>query len=238
MNTSKKLIIAVVALAAVTGAALLGPKIYRDLVVGPAAAQPSLSTDGGMLDEGGSLVPSELEGEWSVDDGSLAGYRVDEVLNGTDVTVTGRTDRVEGTITIGAPEDEDALLTLEAATFTVDVASIETDNPSRDSYFSERAIDTSQHPTATFTLTEPISFDTIPDSGVVEQATVAGELDIAGVVQPVAVDVAVRSDGEVTEIAGSIPITFADFGVHAPNFAFVKVEPQGFVEFQLVATRR
>ena len=46
-----------------------------------------------------------------------AGYRVAEVLNGTDVTVTGRTDEVSGTLTAGGQ-------TVTQASFTVDVASI------------------------------------------------------------------------------------------------------------------
>ncbi len=35
-----------------------------------------------------------------------------------------------------------------------------------------------------------------------------------------------------------IPITFADFGVEAPSLGFVKVEPQGFVEFELNLTKQ
>jgi hypothetical protein len=44
-------------------------------------------------------------------------------------------------------------------------------------------------------------------------------------------------DGEGGQVAGSIPITFADFGVEAPNLGFVSVEPDGFVEFSLTIAR-
>ena len=36
---------------------------------------------------------------------------------------------------------------------------------------------------------------------------------------------AVLNDGS-GQVAGSIPITFADFGVEAPNLGFVSVEPE------------
>lgn len=235
MKTTQKVIIAAGAIVAVGVIAIAAPFIYRDFIAAPAAELPALSADSNMLAEGGSLDAERLEGEWTVGEGSVAGYRVDEVLNGTDVTVTGRTDQVTGTIRIAA--DEDGALTMEEAEFTVDVATIATDSENRDAYFRDNAINASQHPTATFTLLSPFAIDSIPEAGAVEQATVTGELTIAGVTQQVDVDVAVRSDGEITEIAGSIPIVFADFGVEAPSLGFVQVDPEGFVEFQLTATR-
>jgi polyisoprenoid-binding protein YceI len=224
-------------LALAVAAAVAGPIIYRDFIAPPAADAPSLSGDSSMLEPtGGPLDPAALVGEWSVADGSEAGYRVDEVLNGTDVTVTGRTSDVSGTFTVG----EDGL-TLEAAELTVDVASISTDSPQRDAYFRDSALRASEHPTATFTLTEPVTLDAAPEEGDVAQATATGELTIAGVTQLVTAEVQVRGSagvdgaGAVAEIAGSIPIVFADFGVEAPSLGFVQVEPEGFVEFQLTA---
>ena len=40
--------------------------------------------------------------------------------------------------------------------------------------------------------------------------------------------------GDGGQIAGSIPITFEDYGVTAPDLGFVSVEPTGFIEFLLV----
>lgn len=234
MRTRTKVLTGVGALVVLVGMAVIGPMLYRDYIAAPAAELPVLGADDGMLDSGEALAPELLAGDWSLAEGSQAGYRVNEVLSGTDVTVTGRTDEVSGSLTIEATE---GALSLAAAEFSVDVASIETDNPSRDSYFAERAIDTTVHPTATFTLTEPVEIDGVPEPGSIEQADAVGELTINGVTREVTVNVAVRSDGQVAEIAGSIPVTFADFDVIAPDFAFVKVEPTGYVEFQLTASR-
>lgn len=237
MKKSHKIWISVGAGVLVLGiaAAIAGPIIYRDLVAAPAADTPTVTapepstTDGG---ESGALDPAALVGDWTVTEGSEAGYRVDEVLNGTDVTVTGRTDQVDGTLTIGGDG-----LTLDAAEITVDVASIATDSENRDEYFRGQALRTDEFPEATFVLTEPVTLDAAPDSGQVVETDATGELTIAGETQTVTAAIQLTSDGETAQIAGSIPITFADYGVEAPNLGFVSVEPDGFVEFQLAAAR-
>lgn len=212
-------------------AAIAGPLIYRDLVVGEADAAPSVTarpTETSAADD--SATPADLSGEWTVADGSFAGYRVDEVLNGTDVTVTGRTEQVTGELAVDG-------LTLTAASFTVDVASIATDSGNRDDYFRSNAMRVDQYPTASFVLTEPISVDTAPTAGEVQQVTATGELELAGVTRAVTVELEAVLNGAGGQVAGSIPITFADFGVEAPDLGFVSVEPDGFVEFSLELER-
>jgi polyisoprenoid-binding protein YceI len=229
----RAIIIAAIAVVLLGGtAAVAAPIIYRDLVAEPAADTPALSADDSVLDAAGgeALDPESLAGEWLVSDGSYAGYRVDEVLNGTDVTVTGRTEEVSGSLTLDG-------LTLTAAEFTVDVASIATDSSQRDSYFRDTAMNVSEHPDATFVLTSPVTIAESPNSGDVVEQSLTGDLTIAGVTRPVTFTVELRSDGTTTEIAGQIPITFADFDIDAPNLGFVSVEPEGYVEFALVATK-
>ncbi|MCW4384235.1 YceI family protein [Salinibacterium sp. SYSU T00001] len=208
-------------------AALAGPIVYRDLIAGPAADEPTAE-----LQEAGALEPSTLEegelaGTWTVTSGSYAGYRVDEVLNGTDVTVTGRTEQVSGTV-------ETSEMTVTAATITVDVASITTDSSNRDEYFRNRALLVEQYPTATFELAGPIA---APEGASVDEPqTVAatGILTMAGVSRDVTVELVAAVSGSTVQVAGQIPVTFADYGVEAPNLGFVQVEPSGFVEFLVV----
>ncbi|HEY9366621.1 MAG TPA: YceI family protein [Agromyces sp.] len=210
-------------------AAIAGPIVYRDLIVGEADAAPSVTTAPSATAEAGTEA-SDLTGEWTVADGSFAGYRVDEVLNGTDVTVTGRTADVTGSFTVDG-------LSLTAATIEVDVASIATDSGNRDEYFRSSALRTGEFPTATFVLTEPITADVAPVVGEAQTVEATGELTLAGVTRPVTVDLDAVWNGSDGQVAGSIPITFADFGVEAPNLGFVSVEPDGFVEFSLVLAR-
>lgn len=244
MKKSQKILIGVGAgvIALGVAAAIAGPMIYRDVIAAPAADTPSLtasestetteSSDEADNSSTQELDPRDLAGAWSVSDGSEAGYRVDEVLNGTDVTVTGRTDDVTGTFTIG-----DTGLTLDAAELTVDVASIATDSENRDEYFRSQAMNVSEFPTATFTLTDPVTLDSAPASGEVVKTQATGELTLAGKTQTVTAEIELKSDGTTAEIAGSIPITFADFGVEAPSLGFVSVEDSGSVEFQLTAAK-
>jgi len=214
-------------------AAIAGPIVYRDVIVGEADAAPSVTaapSTGASTGADASADASDLTGAWSVADGSYAGYRVDEVLNGTDVTVVGRTEEVTGELAVDG-------LTLEAAEITVDVASIETDSANRDDYFRQSAVRVDENPTATFVLTEAVASDTTPTVGEVQTIQATGDLTLAGVTRTVTVELEAVLNGESGQVAGSIPVTFADFGVEAPNLGFVSVEPDGFVEFSLQLER-
>lgn len=218
-------IAAVLALGAT--AAIAGPAFYRDVIVGEQPAAPTIAPPSASAAPTPGVVREGLDGAWTVADGSFAGYRVDEVLNGTDVTVVGRTESVSGALEVDG-------LTLTAATIEVDVASIATDSGSRDDYFRQNALRTAQFPTATFVLTEPVTAPAAPAAGDEATLTALGELTIAGVTRPVSVELDAAFDGDGGQVVGSIPIVFADFGVEAPSLGFVSVEPEGFVEFSLV----
>lgn len=234
-------ITAVCLVAVGTTAAFAGPVIYRDFFAPPPADVPTLTiddsdlggaTDGGAGESSGgdaatSADPADFSGDWVIADGSQAGYRVDEVLNGTDVTVTGRTSDVSGTVTVDG-------LTVTAATIEIDVASIATDSGSRDAYFRDQALRVSEHPTAVFELAESITADNAPEPGVPVEHEITGDLTIAGVTQSVDFSAQLRLDDGAVRIAGQVPIVFADYGVQAPSLGFVKVESEGFVEFDLV----
>ncbi|MGX5697326.1 YceI family protein [Agromyces soli] len=234
MQKRTKIIAAsIVAGALVLGAtaAIAGPIVYRDLIVGEADAAPTV-TAAPSAPSGGdaSAEASDLTGTWTVADGSFAGYRVDEVLNGTDVTVTGRTSEVTGTLEVDG-------LSLTAASFEVDVASIETDSGNRDEYFRSNAMRVDEFPTATFVLTQPVTVSAAPTVGEVQTVQATGELTLAGVTRTVTVELQAVLNGETGQVAGAIPITFADYGVEAPNLGFVSVEPSGSVEFSLEIAR-
>lgn len=218
--------VGVVALGAVV--AIAGPIIYRDFFTAPAAEVPTLTAEDSALTPGAELT--ELTGDWVVTEGSAAGYRVGEVLQGADIEVTGTTTDVTGTIAVDG-------LTIEAAEFTVDVASITTDRAPRDDYFRDTAMRVDEHPTATFRLTEAVTAETLPDPGEIVDVEFTGELTLAGVTQTATFVAQARTDGVTSEVAGQIPVTFADFGVTAPDLGFVRVEPNGFVEFSLVLSR-
>lgn len=213
----------------VGGAALaFGPAVYADYANSNVAAAPTIAA--GTPGATDAAAPAEvnaddLSGTWSIGADSFAGYRVDEVLQGNDVTVTGRTTDVTGELTVDT-------LSLTAATITVDVASITTDEGARDAYFRDTAMEADAFPTATFTLTEPVTL-AAPVAGVAQTLTATGDLTLHGVTQPVTVELQAALTETGGQVVGSIPITFSDFGVEAPDLGFVSVEDDGSVEFEL-----
>lgn len=210
--------------------ALVGPGLYADWVNAGADEEPSLaapsspadpsseSSDTGETDSG---ADSTLSGRWTVTDGSYAGYRVEEVLSGEDITVTGRTESVTGEITIDGDD-------LTEAGLEVDMASIATDESQRDAYFRGTALETDTYPTSTFELTSPV---TLTDTTEVD---LEGEMTIHGVTQEVTVDAEISTSETEIQVVGIVPVTFADYEVTAPDLGFVTVEEDGQVEFSLV----
>lgn len=197
--------------------AVVGPRLYASTV--RAEAAPTLAAGTGGLPD-----PASLDGSWTVGDGSFAGYRLDEVLGGEDVTVTGRTEQVTGGLTVADG-------TLTEATVEVDVASIATDQQRRDDYFRGTAMQADTFPTATFTLTEPAELT----AGSTD-AELTGELTIRDVTRTVTVDADVASGDGSVQVVGAVPVTFRDWGITPPDLGFVKVEETGTVEFDLVLT--
>jgi polyisoprenoid-binding protein YceI len=175
-------------------------------------------------------VPSapEVDGTWTVAPGSSAGYRVDEVLNGADVTVAGTTDQVTGSVVIAQGD-------LAEGRVEVDVASITTDRSQRDAYFRDNVMDVDTNPTATFAVTTPADLPEL--TGTPVTVPVAGELTLAGTTRPVQVDLSIVRTTDGVDVSGSVPVTFGDYGIDAPSLGFVRVEEQGAVELFLTLAR-
>ena len=223
-----KLVIAVVALLALAGIAVGGSALYAKIENDKAPDALALSTPTATTDGASpGLTEQDLAGTWTVSDGSQAGYRVAEVLNGQDVTVVGRTSDVEGTVTIDGTS-------LSAADVTVSMTTITTDNSNRDGQFLD-ILKTSEFPTATFTLTEPVDVSGVTEGTTSVQAK--GELTVAGVSAPVVATLDAQTTATGVEVSGSIPVTFSDFGVDAPDLGFVKVEDTGTVEMLLTLAK-
>lgn len=191
----------------------------------PAATSAAPATAGASATDAPATTAgaTDLAGTWTVRDGSQAGYRVKEVLNGQDVTVVGRTTGVTGTATVEGTS-------LTAATVTVDMKNVTTDNSSRDGQFLG-ILKTSEFPTSTFTLTGPVDIGAISNGVATVQAP--GELTVAGVTQKVTATLSAQVTADGVEVQGSIPVTFKDYGIDAPNLGFVKVENTGTIEMLL-----
>lgn len=171
-----------------------------------------------------------FDGEWVATDASEFGYRVEEVLAGVNTTAVGRSNQIEGTLTVDGSS-------VTAVDVEVDVASIESDEGRRDGQFRGRIMSTSEFPTATFVLTQPIELDAIPTGDATATASATGELTLRGVTNEVTFDVTTQTTGGRIGVLGSIPVVFADYGIDNPSMPGVQTEDHGLVEFVLVFER-
>ncbi|MFD6448621.1 YceI family protein [Promicromonospora sp. NPDC060204] len=223
----RKIVVALGVLVVVVGLGFLATRIYAGLQTGGDVPAPAV----GSSAPAATTDPADLDGDWTVADGSEAGYRLNEVLSGQDVTVVGRTPQVTGSGTVADGE-------LTAASVEVDLASITTDESARDGQF-QGILDTRTYPTATFELTDPVDITAVADGGTVT-VDAPGTMTIKGVTHEVTAGLEIRlaDDGGdvVAELAATVPVTFADYGVEAPDLGFVTVEDDGFVEAELTLT--
>jgi polyisoprenoid-binding protein YceI len=202
-------------------AAVVGPFVYIHFIEGPAPAPLKLAPLSGS-----TIGVGPVGGTWKVSSGSQAGYRVQEVLLGQNNTAVGRTSDVTGRMTITGS-------TVTAATFTVDLTTVRSDQAERDVQFEGRIMDTATYPTATFTLSKPIALGTVPPAGQTVTARATGALDMHGVRRGVSFSVQARYTGSTIEVSGSIPVLFANWDIANPSFGPVTTQSQGIVEFLL-----
>jgi polyisoprenoid-binding protein YceI len=198
----------------------------------PAASDPPVSTDPpaattepARTDE--APVPPDGVSVWTVTDASELGYRVDEVLFGVNTAAVGRTNQITGSMSISGT-------TLTDAEFVVDVASITSDESRRDGRFRGSIMSTTEFPTATFALSQPIELGTEPSDGAGVTTTVAGELTLRGVTNDVTFELTARQEGDRIGVLGNIPVVFADYGIGNPSVPGITTEDNGLLEFVLV----
>ena len=214
-------------------AALLGPYIYIHFIEGPAPAKLELpkSSATTSTSQGTAANSSSLDGTWNVGTGSQAGYRVQEVLVGQNSTAVGRTSKIWGSMTISGS-------TVTKGSFTVDMASVVSDQSQRNARFDGPIMDVSQYPTATLTLSAPIDLGTIPADGTVEHYNATGDLDMHGVTKSVSFPVTAERVGSGIDVLADIPITFSDWNIANPSVGgFVTTASTGTLEVLLQLTQ-
>jgi polyisoprenoid-binding protein YceI len=164
---------------------------------------------------------------WAATEQSEVGYRVKEVLFGVDTTAVGRSNQVTGSLTIDGN-------TVTSTDFSVDVATITSDEGRRDNQFRGRIMSADEFPTATFSLTEPIELGVEATDGAAVTTNATGELTLRGVTQPVTFEITAKMENGLIGVQGSIPVVFADYGIANPSTGGVTTEDNGLVEFVLV----
>jgi polyisoprenoid-binding protein YceI len=117
------------------------------------------------------------------------------------------------------------------------MASVKSDESRRDNQFRGRMMQTASFPTATFTLAQPMQLGSIPGTGERRTVKATGELTLRGVTKTVTVDIAGVYTGSAIQVAGSIPVTFAEWDIPNPSFGPAQTEQEGLLEFAINFTR-
>lgn len=230
MKRPVKIIVGVIAIGVLVF--VVAPWVYINLIRDDAPERLTLSTTvtttvDTVAGESGGEEPFDPSGAWSIAEGSVVGYRVEEILFGQNVTAVGRTGAVTGGIVI---ESE----SVTEGGFAVEVASITSDSSRRDGQVNGRILQTATYPRATFTLTAPIVLPVSAFEGEPTRVEATGALTLLDVTREVTVPLDVQLvDGSVN-IVGAIPIVFDEWNIPDPSTGGIAVDPQGVLEFSLV----
>lgn len=175
-------------------------------------------------------APDGFDGDWVPTTASEFGYRVDEVIAGVNVTAVGRSNEIDGLLTIEGTQ-------VTMVDIEVLVENITSDDSRRDSQFRGRIMNADEFPTAEFVLTEPIELGQIPAPGEQVTAEANGELTLRGTTNAVTFEVTAEATADRIGVLGSIPVVFEDYGIPNPSFGAITTEDNGLVEFVLVFER-
>ncbi len=171
-----------------------------------------------------------LEGSWEVGAGSEAGFRIQQTVLGMSGDVVGRTNAVSGSLVVSGDQ-------VTTGTFRIDLATITANGKPVKQL--EISLDTQNHPSATFTLTQPVTLGSAFTSGAITTATAAGVLAMHGQSHPVTVTISGRRDGLELQAAGSMPIAFSDWDIVGPEgYGFLgSIADHGTAELLVVLHR-
>jgi polyisoprenoid-binding protein YceI len=187
-------------------------------VIGGLAIDAHLTSAPAMLslqmvagaDPSGSAATS-VDGVWRAGSGSIVGWRAQQVLVGQDSTLTDRTGKVWGSITIDGG-------TVTGGSFSVEMAALtRSESPT-----TQRTVfDVSADPTATLVLTSPIALGLIPADGTVERYATGGTLALHGVTRTVHFTVAAERAGTNIDLLADITLPFGDWNISVQGVPFL-----------------
>jgi polyisoprenoid-binding protein YceI len=172
-----------------------------------------------------------VDGAYQPAGGSVAGFRIQQTVLGLASDVVGRTTDIAGTATIAGGQVTTADLRVGLLALTSGDA-----KPAPQFGIS---LDTQRYPDATISLARPVTLDAAFASGTTLTVNAAGTLTLHGVTRTVTVPLSVRRHGTSIDVAGSVPVAFADYGITGPTGygGLGSLADHGVAEFLLVLHR-
>jgi polyisoprenoid-binding protein YceI len=172
-----------------------------------------------------------VDGTYRPTSGSVAGFRIQQTVLGLTSDVVGRTTDITGTATI-----TDGQVT--TADLRVGLLALTTGDAKPAPQFGI-SLDTQRYPDATISLAPPVTLDAAFASGTTLTVNAAGTLTLHGVTRTVTMPLSVRRDGTSIDVAGSVPVAFADYGITRPTGygGLGSLADHGVAEFLIVLHR-
>src|ERR1700682_1694835 len=233
-----KRILVVAAAAALAVIVLAGVAAYAYFFSGLRTSPASLGLSSPAVTS--SPTAGRLAATWKVTTGSVAGYRVQELFAGetSKHLAVARTSNVTGGLTVSGYSSgyQVSGINLTADLTTLhSVDQVAGRNVSQRDGIVSRQLETQQIPYAMFTA----STASVPGSVTSTPAdvTLLGKLTIHAVTRDVTATAHTQVIGDKIEIAGTMTINMADYGVSPPRAPFVTVDPTATIEFDLFLAR-
>jgi polyisoprenoid-binding protein YceI len=176
---------------------------------------------------------TSFAGRWTIAAGSVAGYRVREKLGflPAESDAVGRTSAITGAATFA---QSGQVVTVRAASFTVDVLKLKSNEAMRDQHIQTIGIQSATYPKATFVLASALTLPRSALSGEVVHTSVTGVFNIHGTARRETVPLEMRFSNSVIQAVGSLTFPWSEFNMNAPSVGgFVSVTNRATMEFDL-----
>lgn len=172
-----------------------------------------------------------VDGTYRAASGSVAGFRIQQTVIGLTSDVVGRTTDITGTVTVAGGQATTAGLRVGLAALT--------SGGRKPAPQFAAGLEAQRYPDATVDLVRPVTLGATFTSGAAVTVDAAGTLTLHGVTHDATVALSLRRDGTTIDVAGSVPVAFADYGIARPQgYGPVgSLADHGVAEFLLVLRR-
>lgn len=191
-----------------------------------------------------SASPTAGAATWTVTNGSIARYRVNEVFAGTTSNheAVAETSDLSGDLTLASAPGSgtNSLADLKIVASLTGLHSVDTVaglNVSQRDRIVQQTLSTSRFPDATFTA-QGVALPQGATTGSAQPFTVTGLLNIHGIAKTADVTVKqLQVNGATAQVVGQTAFNMTDFGIQPPALPITAVQPQVTLEFQLNLAR-
>lgn len=181
----------------------------------PAAADTNVADTTTEGTQTFTVVTAESQASYIVNEEFFADALDKLGINPGKTVVTGTTPGVTGEITLNFDNPE----LVEAATFTVDMSQLTTDQNRRDNWLRDNAIQTGIFPEATFVATSASGLPETITPGEPINFQLTGDLTVREVTKEVTFDVTATLAGNTISGTATLGLNISDMGITPPDFA-------------------